>query len=775
MGELRQCFIQAETDLHSMLYFSRWKSALIWLAVLVSLIIASPNFFSRETLANLPDFLPKKQVSLGLDLSGGSRLILQVQNAGKTDLETTANIMRQRLEELGYGNPVVEGEGRNQIRVEVPGLYDAQLLKDILTIRGNLSFRAMDDTMSPDDAIRGTPPADSEIVYSFDDPPVGYLLKKTPILTGHDITDAKASISADDGQPVITLTLDDNGRRRLADLTAQGNENSFAIVVDNQVVSAPTVSGPLDTSELQIEGAFDLQAANNMAVVLRSGALPQAVTVLEERTIASALGEDYASAAVLAALLAALVVGLFMVLSYGILGVIALVALVVNIIILTAVLSLIGASISLASIAGLVLTIGLAVDAHILIYERVREDRRKGYSVVQAMESGFYRALSTIVDANLTTLIAALVLFLLGSGTVHGFALTVAIGIGTTLFTTLTFTRLLIAQWVRTAKPKEVPKRRLKLVPTVTHIPFMRLQFVTLGISVLACAIVVALFVNIGFNYGIDFRGGSMVELQARNGDANLEDINERLAELNIDSARVLPAKSPRSALVIIGSQEVGDDAEQTVAVKLRGEFEQDYSFQRVDVVGPTVSEQLSRAGVLAVILSLIGIFIYVWFRFRWQLALGAVLSTLHDVVILSGMFIVFRMEFNLWSVAAILTIIGYSLNDTVVIYDRVRENLRRYKSAPLPAIIDASINQTLSRTLLTSFVTFLAHVPLYAFGGSEIRMFALALSVGIIVASYSSIFIAAPLLVQFGLKPRETDAGDAVDAELAQSLNLES
>ncbi|MBC2885021.1 protein translocase subunit SecDF [Ochrobactrum sp. CM-21-5] len=758
-----------------MLYFSRWKSALIWLTVIASIIIASPNFFSRETLAKLPGFLPTKQVALGLDLSGGSRLVLQVRDPAKGDIGRTVAILHQRLEELGYGKPLVEEEGRNQISVEVAGLYDAQLLKDILSIRGNLAFRAVDDTMSPDDAIRGTPPADSAIVYSFDDPPVGYLLKKQPILTGADIIDAKATLSDDDNEPVITLTLDETGRKRLAEATSQAIGKSFAIVVDSQVVSAPVVSEPLDTSELQISGAFDLQAANNMAVVLRSGALPKNVTVLEERTIASALGEDYASAAVLAALLAALLVGLFMVLSYGILGVIAMVALVVNIIILTAILSLIGASVSLASIAGLVLTIGMAVDANVLIYERVREDRRKGYSVVQAMESGFYRALSTIVDANLTTLIAALVLFLLGSGAVHGFALTVAIGIGTTLFTTLTFTRLLIAQWVRTAKPKEVPKRRLKLVPTVTHIPFMRLQFITLGISVLACAIVVALFVNIGFNYGIDFRGGSMVELQARSGDADLEDINERLAELNIDSAHVLPAKSARSALVIIGSQEVGDDAEQTVAVKLRGEFEQDYSFQRVEVVGPTVSEQLSRAGILAVILSLIGIFIYVWMRFRWQLALGAVISTLHDVIILAGMFIVFRMEFNLWSVAAILTIIGYSLNDTIVIYDRVRENLRRYKSAPLPAIIDASINQTLSRTLLTSFVTFLAHIPLYVFGGAEIRMFALALSVGIVVASYSSIFIAAPLLVQFGLKPRSDEANDAVGDELAQSLNLES
>lgn len=759
-----------------MLYFSRWKAALIWLVVLIGIILAAPNFFSRETLAKLPAFVPTEQVALGLDLSGGSRLILQVSQARQGDVDRTVEVLHRRLSELGYGTPVVEKERKGQIRVEVPGLYDAQLLKDILSLPGNLSIQEIDPSMSPDEAIRGQAPAEDEIVYSFDDPPVGYLLRKAPVITGANIVDAKANVGVDDEKATITLTLDQAGRERIGETTSRNIGHPFAIVIDRQVVSAPIISEKIDSDELLISGGFDLQAANNIAIVLRSGALPTSVSVLEERTITSALGENYAAAATIAALAAAALVGLFMILSYGFLGVIAMVALAVNIFLLIAILSLVGASISLASIAGLVLTIGMAVDANVLIYERVREDRRNGYSVVQAMESGFYRALSTIIDANLTTLIAALVLFTLGTGPVHGFALTVTIGIGTSLFTTLTFTRLLIAQWVRSAKPKEVPRRYLKLVPTVTRIPFMRLQFITLGISVLACAVVIALFVNIGFNYGVDFRGGSMVELQAREGNADLADIAERMNELNIDSGKVMPAKSPRSALVLIGSQEVGDDAEQTVAVKLRGEFESEYTFQRVEVVGPTVSEQLSRAGVLAVGLSLLGIFIYVWFRFRWQLALGAVLATLHDVIILSGMFIVFGLEFNLWSVAALLTIIGYSLNDTIVIYDRIRENLRRYQSAPLPVIIDASINQTLSRTILTSFVTFLAHVPLYLFGGADIRNFALALSVGIVIASYSSIFIAGPLLVQFGLKPRSSDKNDdGVSDDFAQTLNLES
>ncbi|GAA0589806.1 protein translocase subunit SecDF [Paenochrobactrum glaciei] len=761
-----------------MLYFSRWKAALIWLVVFMGVIFALPNLFSRDTLDGLPNFLPKKQVSLDLDLSGGSRLIVQSSKSSEKVVDKTVEILNNRLKEMGYTDSLVEKErSKGQILVEVRGIYDIELLKDILSASGAVSFHEVDASMSPDEAIRGTPPEGDIVVYSFDDPPVGYLLVKKPALTGEDILDAQAGYAADGTTPVITIKLSPEGRQAMAELTERSVGRAFTVVVDRQVISAPVVQAKIDTDELQLTGSFDYDVASNLAVVLRAGALPASVSVLEERTITSALGADYASAAAVAASMAAVLVGLFMILSYGTLGVLAMIAVAVNIILLVAILSIIGASVSMASVAGLVLTIGMAVDANVLIYERVREDRRHGYSVVQAMESGFYRALSTIVDANLTTLIAAVVLFILGSGAVYGFAVTVTIGIATTLFTTLTFTRLLISQWVRIVKPKEVPKRRLKLVPTVTRIPFMRLQFLTLGVSVLACAIVLALFVNIGFNYGVDFRGGAMVELQAREGDADLVDISERLSELNIESARVMQTETSNSALVLIGSQEVGDEADQTIAVKLRDEFGKEYMFQRVEVVGPTVSEQLSNAGLLAVTLSLLGIFIYVWLRFRWQLAFGAVIATVHDVIILAGMFVVFGMEFNLWSVAAILTIIGYSLNDTIVIYDRIRENLRRYQSAPLPAIIDASINQTLSRTILTSFVTFLAHVPLYVFGGEDIRNFALALSVGIIVASYSSIFIAGPLLVQFGLKPRSPrqEGDDDMGDELSQSLNLES
>ncbi|MBB2973899.1 protein translocase subunit SecD [Mesorhizobium sp. RMAD-H1] len=742
-----------------MLYFSRWKSVLIWLIVAAGVLLALPSLLSQKQLAGLPDWLPKRQVALGLDLAGGSRLLLQLPPEETAKTDAAVAIMKRRLAELGYDNPLVEKRGRDKIEVEVPGLYDAQLLKDILSVGGDLSFHLVDDSMPVDQAIAGTPPAGSEVVYSADDPPVGYLVRNEAIVSSRNIINAEAGVDTGSQEPIITITLDAAGKQRLAEATAANIGKPLALLIDNQVIAAPVIREPIGGGELQISGGFDLQSTSNLAVVLRAGALPAPVTVLEERTIGSSLGENQASTGRIAILIAALLVAVFMVLSYGLLGLIADIALAVNVALIMAALAFIGAPLGLAGIAGIVLTIGMAVDSNILIYERIREDSRNGAPVLQAIESGFFRAFGTIIDANLTTLIAALVLFVLGSDAVHGFALTVAIGIVTTIFTTFTFTRLMVWEWIRMARPTRIPGRLLKLVPSRTNIPFMRLRRLTLGISTLASAAVIALFAIFGMNYGIDFRGGALIELQARQGDADIPDIESRLAELNIGDFKVEPLNS-RSVLVTVGSQEGGEDAEQTVAVKLRGELENDYSFQRVDVVGPTVSSQLSRAGILAVVLSLLAIFAYVWLRFQWQFALGAVLATIHDVILLGGVFIVFGLQFNLWSIAAILIVIGYSLNDTVVVYDRVRENLKQNSAISRTALVDSAINQTLSRTILTSLVTLLALLALCIFGSPDMRSFALTLAIGIVVATYSSIFIAGPLLVVLGMKTRAGPTG---------------
>jgi SecD/SecF fusion protein len=284
----------------------------------------------------------------------------------------------------------------------------------------------------------------------------------------------------------------------------------------------------------------------------------------------------------------------------------------------------------------------------------------------------------------------------------------------------------------------------------------MKLSGITGAISAVACVAALGLYFTMGLNYGIDFDGGSSVELQSRDGAVDLEDINLRLSELNIANARVVQGKNENLAELQIGTQDSGDDAEQTVVVKLRDEFEQDYEFRRVEVVGPTVSEHLSRIGNAALGLSLIGVFAYLWMRFRWQFAVGAVLATVHDIIIMIGVFALFRLEYNLWSLAALLTVLGYSLNDTVVVYDRVRDNLRRYPQMRVSMLVDAAINQTLSRTILTSLVTVLALIPLYIFGGADIGSFAIMMALGIIIATYSSVYIAGPLLWLLGIRPSD-------------------
>jgi SecD/SecF fusion protein len=255
-------------------------------------------------------------------------------------------------------------------------------------------------------------------------------------------------------------------------------------------------------------------------------------------------------------------------------------------------------------------------------------------------------------------------------------------------------------------------------------------------------------------NYGIDFRGGSSIEVMARDGSADVGDVRSRLEELNLGEVQVQEFGSPAELLIRVGTQEGGDAAQQAAVNNVRAELEEDYEFRRVEVVGPTISSELARDGTIAVVISMFAMLIYIWLRFEWQFGVGAILTTLHDVIMMVGLFVWFGLEFNLTSIAAILTVVGYSINDTVVVYDRVRENLRRFKKMPIEQLLDLSMNQTLSRTILTGVTTLMALTALYLFGGEVIASFTIAMIFGILVGTYSSIFVAGPLLILFQLRP---------------------
>ncbi len=844
-----------------MLYFSRWKTLSIWAVVLLGVLFALPNIYPQSFRDSLPNWVPHRPMTLGLDLQGGSHILLavdrndlinerlqtvrdeirtmlrdakigytglsgtgravqvrireanDVENA-KTALKTltqpvsnslfgsgavyeleldepeqgllrytltdqgidyrvstavtqSIEVIGRRVNELGTTEPIIQRQGADRILVQVPGLQDPQRLKDLLGQTAKLTFQMVDVTMSVQEALQGRPPAGSSVLYSQDDPPVPYLIEDRVIVSGENLVDAQQSFDQRTGEAVVTFRFDGKGAARFGQATQQNVGKPFAIILDNQVISAPRINEPILGGSGQISGNFTPESANDLAVLLRAGALPADLTIVEERTVGPSLGADSISAGQFASVVAGLLVVGFMLVAYGTLGVIANIALAANVSLIIAILSVLGATLTMPGIAGIVLTVGMAVDSNVIIYERVREERRWGRSLVQSLDTGFARALGTIVDANFTTFIAAVILFYMGTGPVKGFAVTLAIGIITTVFTAFTLTRWMISLWLRKAKPKELPNGLLRFVPDDTKVPFMSWRRYAFTLSAALSLAAVALFFTIEMNYGIDFRGGTSIEVQAKGDKADSGAVRAELSELNMGDVQVQEFGSDRDLLIRIEGQQAGDNAEQSVVQKVHLALDETYEFRKVELVGPTVSSELAWAGTVGVLASLLAMLIYIWFRFEWQFGAGAVIATVHDVTMMIGLYVISGIEFNLTSIAAILTVVGYSINDTVVVYDRVRENLRKYKKMPIEELLDLSMNQTLSRTVLTGVTTLLALIALYLFGGEVIRSFTFAMIFGILVGTYSSIFVAGPLLILFKLRPEGAEADKADGTKL--------
>lgn len=838
-----------------MLYFSRWKTFLIWAVVALGVILSVPNLLPQSTLDSLPSWMPKRTMTLGLDLQGGSHILLAVDRndiindrlqATRDDIRTllrdakvgytglsgtgrtvqvrvapndadkaktalaqliqpvssglmgagsvaeldlqepepgllrytltdaginyrvsnavtqSIEVIGRRVNELGTTEPVIQRSGNDRILVQVPGLQDPQRLKEILGQTAKLTFQMVDQSVPVQEAINGRPPAGSTVMYSQDDPPVPYLIENRVIVSGENLVDAQATFNSQNNEPVVSFRFDARGAARFGQATQQNVGRLFAIVLDNQVISAPQIREPILGGTGQISGNFTVQSANDLAVLLRAGALPANLTIVEERTVGPSLGADSIAAGKLASGVGAVLVIVGMLLVYGRLGLIANIALLANVALVVAVLTMLGATLTLPGIAGIVLTMGMAVDSNVIIFERVREERKQGRSMVQSFDQGFQRALGTVVDANVTSLIVTVILFYMGTGPVRGFAVTLGIGIVTTVFTAFTLTRWLVAFWFRRWRPTEFPNGLVKYLPLDPRVPFMRYRNYGFALSGIASLGIVGLLFVSDFNYGIDFKGGSLIEMQAKDHQSKPGEVRDILSELNLGEVQVQAFGDQGELMVKVGAQDAGDNAEQSVVDKVRMALSDDYDFRRIEVVGPTVSGELARTGTIGITLSMLALLIYIWFRFEWQFGVGAVISTLHDVIMIVGLYVLLGLEFNLSSIAAILTVIGYSINDTVVIYDRIRETLRKYKKMPLDEVINISLNQTLSRTILTGFTVLLALIALYLFGGEVISSFVFAIIIGVFVGTYSSLFIAGPMLILFKLRPDMFDKDEA-------------
>ena len=529
-----------------MLFFTRWKAAAILLFALVVCLFALPNYFSETTIRHWPSWA-QRHIVLGLDLQGGSHLLLEVDSAAvrkeqlqsinddvlrvlrqaripftgrairgnsvevhitrDTDIDTalarlrelsqplsgfagstgqrtitvtatgstitlsptdpaitervrqavdqSIQIVERRVNELGLVEPTIQREGVDRILVQVPGLQDPSRLKEILGKTAKLDFRMVDPSMAPEQAELAHP-ADSEILPG-ETPGQKYLIEKRVLVSGADLTDAQPGFDQRTNEPVVNFRFNSAGARKFAEVTQANVGKPFAIVLDNKVISAPVIREPILGGSGQISGNFTVQSANDLAILLRAGALPAPLTIIEERTVGPGLGQDSINAGEHAAHAGAALVVIFMLATYGLFGLFANIAVAVNVAMIFGILSLLSATLTLPGIAGIVLTVGIAVDSNVLIYERIREEVRAGRSAINAIDAGFSRALATILDSNITTFIAAAVLFYIGTGPVRGFAVTLGIGILTTLFTAFTLTRLIVAYWVRLWRPRVVP------------------------------------------------------------------------------------------------------------------------------------------------------------------------------------------------------------------------------------------------------------------------------------------------------------------------------
>jgi len=533
-----------------MLHFARWTVILVLVVCAAGILATLPNFFSKQQVEDWPSWLPHRQLVLGLDLQGGSHILLAVdvdavveerlealrddvrrilreERIGYTGLavqdrtvrvrirevdQTTAalraledlsvpignlltgtqardveidsgsdglitlelseeglqqrinsaveqsiEIVRRRIDELGTTEPTIQRQGADRILVQVPGLDDPARLKALIGQTAKLTFRMVDPSMPGSEALAGRPPPDSEVLMSQDDPPFPYLIEKRVMVSGEDLVDAQPGFDQQTNEPIVTFRFNSGGARRFGVATQQNVGRPFAIVLDDEVISAPVIREPILGGSGQISGGFAVEEANDLAILLRAGALPAPLTILEERTVGPGLGADSVEAGRIAAIIGTALVIVFMVMVYGLFGVFANISLFINIALVFGVLSVLGATLTLPGIAGIVLTVGMAVDANVLIYERIREEQRAGKSAIASIDSGYRRALGTIMDANITTFIAAVILFYLGSGPIRGFAITLAIGIVTTVFTAYLVNRLIVAEWVRLRRPSAVP------------------------------------------------------------------------------------------------------------------------------------------------------------------------------------------------------------------------------------------------------------------------------------------------------------------------------
>lgn len=720
------------------------------------------------------------KLKLGLDLKGGVAFTLKVDDSALSEKESfqqtqqlnkAIEIIDQRVNSLGVAEPIIRARGHDAIEVQLPGLNTEENPDVLNSLKkpAKLTFHKVHRTITPDNVTKGKEPIGYMPMTAENlDPRTGKIhethlyVKRIPEMGGNMIKNAYA-VQGQYGGYEIILNMTDNGALRFGEITqalvdesnnppySSLSENDpakyghLAIVLDGQLNSAPRVMNAILDGHARISGHFTQREALELASVLNNP-LEVELKLEEMYEVGPTLAGDARSASIKASILGAGLVILFMILYYHAAGVIAVISVLFNVIIILGVMASLQSTLTLPGIAALVLTVGMAVDSNILIFERIREELKLGKNLHNALNAGFDRAFATIFDANITTLLVGVILIWLGTGPIKGFGVTVSIGIGATLFCTIVVSRFLLDFSVKYNIIRKMTMFSLFKTTKFDFMKYGKMAFIASWIIVFAG--IAGIIVNHKHIYSIDFVGGDEISLsfaeQIPTQDIYKIASENHLGEVVPTYQRLLASKEDNNEILKIQTEE-GRSNEVVAALSNA------YPQAKLDVIGVTsiggsVSKSIKTDALLAIGVAILGILVYVGFRFELGYGIGAFVSTIHDVLMSIGIFVLLGGQFSAPMVAAVLMIIGYSINDTIVVFDRIREELVLNPTMKLRDVINLAINRTLSRTILTSVTTFLAAFALYIFGASIIKDFSLVFMIGIIIGTFSSIFVAAPI-----------------------------
>ncbi len=700
---------------------------------------------------------PQKKIALGLDIQGGTSFLIRMVGADKEVtkgmLEQAVEVIRKRVDYFGGGEPVISPVGKDRILVQIPGLDTEKIAeaRQQLSRVAKLEFRLV----YPDNGerLRGID-AGTEVIppeYRIETHQMHaepgrkaaeerLLVKKKADLGGDRVTHS-AAYFGNEGW-TVQLTFDSEGAKQFGNITEKFKGFRFAIVLDGAIQSAPTIRDAIYGGNAVITGRFAEAEARSLASVLENP-LQTPVSIEEERSVSPTLGLDSIRSSVLAGLIGLAITLLCVAIYYRFAGLIANLALLVNIVLLMGALTMFNFVLTLPGIAGIILTVGIAVDASVLIYERLREELALGKSLKVALQAAYDKAFSSIFDANVTTLITAAILFWMAAGPVKGFAISLTLGILASLFTALIVGRSLLSWFVDTGKIKKITM--LHLISS-QHVNFLGKGPIAVALSLALIIAGASAFVVRGDrNFGVDFKGGDLLTLSTTQ-PVSVHDVREAIKPLHFEDAPIQQSQQNGKNYITVRSPVNTSPAiQQQVSQAMPNAG---FKVEQSESVGALVGGELARKSLLALGFGMLGILLYVTLRFELSFAVGAIVALLHDVLITVGIFSLLGRELTLTMVGAVLTIAGYSINDTIVVYDRIREGLASGRKGTIEQIMNESINQTLSRTLLTSGVTLIPILCLFFFGGSVLRDFSLAIIIGVVVGTYSSIFIASPIVL---------------------------